>query len=156
MAVFCHTIHIRFPDNLEVLMSEVPRTLTELKTEFGKTMLLMTLEAYDISNESSQHVIINAPHDELMAVADEWRAANLDASRAVGLYALQSLARLAGDAGSASATNDSSLTLDFLGIEASLSPKADYLIAVFDALHKHPLEDVQKCLRAVAAFGNGE
>jgi hypothetical protein len=137
-------------------MSEVPLTLTQLKTEFGKSMLMATLEAYDISNDFTRPIVIDMPHDDLIEVVDEWRKANLKEVKAVSLLAHRILVRLPGDLGNALASIRSDLKQELSGVQDILSPKGRYLGAVCDRLDEQPLENVEKYLKVLVAYCSGE
>lgn len=137
-------------------MGEVPLTLTELKTEFGKDMLLITLEAFDVSTESSRPAITEAPEKELIGVAEEWRENNAEEVQSIGSLARRVLVKLPGDAGDALPAYRHELSQEVRDIKDSLSLKGRYLATVLDDVMEQPHENAEKCLRAMVAFSNGE
>lgn len=137
-------------------MSEVPLTLTDLKTEFGKNMLLATLSIFGVSNSDSRPAVIEAPQAELVGVADEWRHNNPEEVKILGAHAQRLLVKLPGEVGGALASVRSDLVNELPGIPDGSHYKARYLVDVFGQLTGQSLEDMEKCLKAIVAFGNGE
>lgn len=137
-------------------MSEVPLTLTDLKTEFGKDMLLITLGVFGVSNADSRPAIIDAPQEELMGVADEWRDNNLDEAKVLGAHARRVLVKLPGEVGGSLPSIKSDVAHELSRVPGAQHYKARYLVSVFELLKGQSLEDMEKCLKAIVAFGNGE
>lgn len=137
-------------------MSEVPLTLNDLKAEFGKDMLLMTLDAYDVSNEDSRPAVIKAPKSDLIEEAEKWRDANPEAAKAVGTVAHRTLVRLPGDAGSSLTSIRNYMAKDLKIERDAIGRRGRYLVGVLDILMDQAPEDTERCLKAIVAFGNGE
>lgn len=137
-------------------MSEVPLTLTELKARLGKDMLLFTLDAYGIDNEDTRPAILNAPEDQLIEAANTWRTANAEEMKAVGTVADRALRELPGGKHVALTSIMSDLSKDLYGIQGILGLNARYLGYVFGLLGGQSPDDMEKCLQAIVAYGNGE
>jgi hypothetical protein len=137
-------------------MSEVPLTLDELKTEFGKDMLLAALDVFGQEDASSQRMVIVAPAAHHIEAANRWREANIDETKAIGAVAQRALVELPRGVDGALMSLMSDMSKDLYGIRSALSRKARYIATVFGVLMTQSPEDIEKCLKAIVAFGNGE
>jgi hypothetical protein len=137
-------------------MSDVPLTLDELKTELGKDMLLFALDIFGQDNASSQRMVIVAPPAHHIEAANKMREDNPEDMKAIGMVAERALQELPGGIDNALTSIMSDLSKDLYGARSILSRKARYLATVFGALMKQTPEDIEKCLKAIVAFGNGE
>ena len=137
-------------------MSEVPLTLDELKAELGKDMLLAALDVFGRDNASSQRMVIVAPPTHHIEAANKWREDNPEEAKAIGAIAHRALQELPGGVDNVLTSIMSSLSKDVYGVRSIISRKARYLATVFGALMKQTPEDIEKCLKAIVAFGNGE
>lgn len=137
-------------------MSEVPLTLDELKTEFGKDMLLTALEIFGQTNEATRHMVIVAPAAHHIDAAEKWRETNPEEMKAIGAIAHRALVELPGGVDNALISIMSDLSKDLYGIRDILGLHARYMGYLFGILMGQPADDIEKCLTAIVAFGNGE
>ena len=137
-------------------MSEVPLTLDELKTEFGKDMLLTALEMFGSANETTQRAVARASASHHIAAAEDWRKANQEKMQIVGTIANRALVELPGGVDNALMSIMSDLSKDLYGIRDILNISARYMGYLFGILMGQPKDDIEKCLTAIVAFGNGE
>lgn len=137
-------------------MSDVPLTLDELKTELGKDMLLFALDIFGQDNASSQRMVIVAPPAHHIEAANKMREDNPEDMKAIGMIAHRALQELPGGIDNVLTSIMSDLSKDLYGARSILSRKARYLATVFGALMKQTPEDIERCLKAIVAFGNGE
>ena len=137
-------------------MSDVPLTLDELKAELGKDMLLCALDIFGQDNASSQRMVIVAPPAHHIEAANKMREENPEEMKAIGMVAQRALQGLPGGVDSVLTSIMSDLSTDMFGVRSILTRKARCLATVFGALMKQTPEDVEKCLKAIVAFGNGE
>lgn len=137
-------------------MSEVPLTLDELKTEFGKDMLLAALEVFGQANETTQRMVIVAPAAHHIEAAERWRETNQEEMKAIGAVAQRALVELPRGVDGALVSLMSDMSKDLYGIRDILAIRARYIGYLLGILMGQPPEDIEKCLKAIVAFGNGE
>lgn len=137
-------------------MSEVPLTLDELKTEFGKDMLLTALEVFGQANEATQRMVIVAPAAHHIMAAERWRETNPEETKAIGAVAQRALVELPRGVDGAMGSLMSDMSKDLYGIRNVLGLHARYMGYLLGILMGQPADDIEKCLTAIVAFGNGE
>lgn len=148
----------RFPYYMEVLMGEVPGSLTELKIYIGKNILINGMSTMPGSSTDHQAVIDLAPDFNHTKTAERWRAAYPKVAEKVGWVAERALAELQkGDILGAI----SSITSDRMMIEAEFTDiergnSSIYLSPILNNLFSVKTENTIRCLEALVAYGRGE
>lgn len=137
-------------------MSDVPLTLEELKIEFGKSILLEGLEEYNVEGTPVHNMVIVAPNYHHINAAEKWREANPAEARSIGAIANHALGELPGGIDNTLMSIISDHMKDLYGIQGILDAKAPYFQTILANLAKHSMKDIEQCLKAIVAFGNGE
>lgn len=141
-------------------MSEVPRSLTELKVQLGRDILVYEMtSAYGRLDDTIQGVIDRAPAWHHIEAADRWRAAFAATIDRFGQLAARALPNLPDNPDAAM----DSIMSDMYGLvmhgnlhEMRTSNADVYFGVVLRDVLKNGPADAKLCLEALSAFARGE
>lgn len=138
-------------------MSEVPRTLNELKVQIGKNILTDNIRSMYGTDETLEEVVSRASHDHHIEAAERWRIVYPEATEKIGLIAQRALGDLPGEPSLAM----SSILGDIHMFTVDLAEdEGDNLNAhigpVFRNAFSEGPERAKECLEALVAYANGE